>query len=58
MAEEKACDITEATCSNMKEGEIYFCEDCGFEVQVLKECSECCCSTELICCEKPMALKK
>ena len=57
MADE-SCEITEATCSNMKEGEVYTCESCGLEIQVLKECTECCCSTEFICCEKPMTLKK
>ena len=58
MAEEKGCDVEGAACSNMKKGDVYVCEDCGFEIQVLKECTECCCSTEFMCCEKPMTLKK
>ena len=27
-----------ASCHEMKKGEIYVCEECGLELQVLKEC--------------------
>jgi len=30
--------VTMARCDQMKVGEIYVCEQCGFEFQVLKEC--------------------
>ncbi len=56
-----------ASCGTMKKGEIYACADCGFEVEVKKECNcpeeDCtpnadgvCCDFE--CCGKPMQLKK
>jgi len=28
------------SCHNMKKGEIYVCEDCGLELQVVKECKD------------------
>jgi predicted nucleic acid-binding Zn ribbon protein len=55
-------------CHDMKEGEIYYCEDCGLELKVVKECKnaykpveECeCCQehgpTTFSCCG--IALKK
>jgi len=27
-------------CHEMREGEIYVCEECGIEVKVVKECQE------------------
>jgi hypothetical protein len=54
-------------CHDMKKGEIYVCEDCGLELQVVKECEECsaddasCACTEecnFSCCGKEMAQKK
>ena len=29
-----------ASCDTMKKGEIYRCEDCGLEIQVIKECED------------------
>jgi hypothetical protein len=49
------------TCSDMKVGQIYFCPDCGVELQVIKECSDTDhCSLEqckLVCCDQEMQLK-
>jgi hypothetical protein len=28
-------------CHEMKTGDIYVCEGCGLELQVVKECKEC-----------------
>jgi hypothetical protein len=28
------------SCSDMKKGEIYMCQDCGLELQVVKECED------------------
>ncbi len=55
-----------ASCGEMKKGQVYVCADCGFEVEVVKECKcdhdsacqpdkEHCCGLE--CCGKPMTLK-
>lgn len=53
---------------NYEKGQVYVCEDCGFEVEVIKECNchedpncphdvhEDCCDFQ--CCGKPLALKK
>lgn len=49
-----------ANCSEMKVGEIYTCEDCGFELKVLKECicgPDCNCES-FSCCGKPLTLKQ
>lgn len=29
-----------SSCHDMKEGEIYVCQDCGLELQVIKECRD------------------
>lgn len=29
------------SCHDMKLGEVYVCEECGLELQVVKECDEC-----------------
>ena len=29
-----------ATCHDMKEGDVYICDACGLEMQVIKECNE------------------
>ncbi len=55
-----------AACHEMKEGQVYMCEDCGLELKVVKECTECgtpeaTCSAEectFFCCNKPLKLKK
>ena len=55
-----------ATCGSMKKGEVYACKDCGFEIEVVKECDcdadevcqpghDHCCEFE--CCGKPMEKK-
>jgi hypothetical protein len=52
-------------CSDMKVGQIFYCADCGLELQVVKECTECdsdegTCSEETCtfsCCNEPMKLK-
>ena len=52
-------------CHEMKMGSIYKCGDCGLELKVVKECSECgtsadeCCHETCVftCCDKPLALK-
>jgi hypothetical protein len=52
-----------ASCSEMKVGEVYVCEDCGLELQVLKSCADsdagaCSCSEPLSCCGQQLVLKK
>ncbi|MDO5713882.1 MAG: hypothetical protein Q4Q07_05560 [Tissierellia bacterium] len=55
-----------ASCGSMKKGEVYTCKDCGFEIEVLKECNcdvdeacqpdqDHCCDFE--CCGQPMVRK-
>jgi hypothetical protein len=51
----------------MKKGEVYYCEECGLELKVTKECKDasegsdsCGCDTEaetcceIMCCDKPL----
>ncbi len=53
------------TCHEMTKGQIYVCEDCGLELQVVNECTSCGTSAEeckhttceFICCDKPLKLK-
>jgi len=53
-------------CSEMKKGDIYVCEECGLEIQIIRECTECGtadseCSDEtcdFVCCNQPLELKK
>ncbi|MFA4965120.1 MAG: hypothetical protein WC709_05715 [Thermoleophilia bacterium] len=52
-----------ATCSEMKVGEVYVCENCNLELQVLGSWSEseegaCACAESLSCCGGPLILKK
>jgi hypothetical protein len=55
-----------AACHEMKQGQVYVCEDCGLELKVVKECTECgtadaaCPGTEctFVCCNKPLKLKE
>ncbi len=52
-------------CHDMEKGQIYMCEDCGFEMKVVNECGECCeteeegtCATcEFMCCGEELTLK-
>jgi hypothetical protein len=54
-------------CHDMKKGEVYSCNECGFEFKVTKECKDvakgakaCACSIddegccEMTCCGEPM----
>jgi len=51
-------------CDEMREGEVYCCEQCGLEIQVIEECShdddgdEVCRVEGFVCCGEPMALKE
>jgi hypothetical protein len=57
------------SCSQMKMDQVYYCEDCGLELKVVKECDECgtetsssttCGCTEQCsfeCCGEPMKLR-
>lgn len=57
-------------CHEMKNGEVYVCEDCGLELQVLKECKDagtpaesCDCHTtadpcSMSCCGKELTKKR
>ncbi len=51
-------------CSEMKKGQIYRCEDCGLELQVVHECQDCgtegsCAAAECTfkCCDQELKLK-
>lgn len=48
-------------CHDMKVGEIYACEKCGFEIQVVKACTTCCqdddCGCDFSCCGEPLRKK-
>jgi hypothetical protein len=58
-----------ATCHDMRKGEIYVCEDCGIELQVVAECrdagtpaEQCGCHAEgesggFFCCNRPLKKK-
>ena len=51
-----------ANCAEMKEGDVYFCDACGLELQVKKTCScgsegEGACSVPLQCCGTEMVKK-
>jgi len=46
----------------MKAGEVYVCEGCGLEIQVLRSCSDseegaCSCTEPLSCCGGDLTLK-
>lgn len=53
-------------CDEMREGEVYFCEHCGLEIQVIEECSheegddadETCRIEGFVCCGEPLTLKE
>jgi hypothetical protein len=57
-----------SSCHDMKKGEIYVCEDCNLELQVISECDhscgddDCTCHDDggecaLMCCNKPLKKK-
>jgi hypothetical protein len=54
------------SCHEMKLGQVYVCEECGLELQVVKECKDCDTSAEVCectehcrfeCCGEPLKLK-
>ena len=53
-------------CDEMKLGQIYFCEECGLELEVVNECEEECGDQEacecgpcqFVCCDEPLKLKE
>ncbi len=52
-----------ANCCDMKEGDLFYCDTCGLELEVKKTCTcqpgaDDCCTVPLSCCGKEMALKK
>jgi len=50
----------------MREGEVYYCEQCGLEIEVIEECeheegeeaSEVCSVEEFMCCGQPMVQRE
>jgi len=51
-----------ANCCDMKEGDLFYCDACGLELEVKKTCtcttgSEDACSVPLMCCGKEMIKK-
>lgn len=40
-------------CHEMKLGQVYVCEDCGLELEVVKECVECGTDAAECACEEP-----
>ena len=52
-------------CTDMKKGQIYYCDECGLELQVIKECRGCGTSEDscehvecrFVCCDKFLKLK-
>ncbi|MCG8685582.1 MAG: hypothetical protein MI892_11955 [Desulfobacterales bacterium] len=51
-----------ANCCDMKEGDVFYCDACGLELEVKKTCTckpgaDGCCTVPLSCCGKEMALK-
>jgi predicted nucleic acid-binding Zn ribbon protein len=56
-----------ASCHEMKLGQVYVCEECGLELEVVKECKEaglpdeeCSCAAHggFECCGEPLKLKE
>lgn len=55
-----------ARCDEMREGEIYCCEQCGLEIEIIEECDhedgdeadEVCSVDEFMCCGQPMVQKE
>jgi hypothetical protein len=53
-------------CDEMHEGEVYYCERCGLEIEVIEECShedgeeadEVCRPEEFVCCGEPMSIRE
>jgi hypothetical protein len=55
-----------ARCDEMREGEVWVCEKCGLEIEIVEECvhedgeeaAETCRVDEFMCCGEPMSLKE
>ena len=52
-----------SSCSEMKAGEVYVCEDCNLEIKVIRSCADseegaCACAESLVCCGGPLVLKQ
>lgn len=53
-------------CTDMKKGDVYYCDECGLELQVIKECRGCGTSEDtcehvecrFVCCDKFLKPKK
>jgi hypothetical protein len=53
-------------CDEMRQGDVYVCEQCGLEIEILEECShvdeddadETCRLEEFRCCGEPLTLKE
>ena len=51
-----------ASCSEVMVGEIYVCESCNLEIQILHSCADsdegaCACAESLTCCGEPLVRK-
>ncbi|HIH92559.1 TPA: hypothetical protein HA338_00430 [Methanosarcina acetivorans] len=52
------------SCYELKKGDSLVCENCGFELTVVKECNlsclteGCCDLTEFVCCGEQMKIKR
>jgi hypothetical protein len=55
-----------ASCHEMKEGETYVCGECGLELKVITECTECgvdaetceCGPCTFVCCGEPLEVRE
>jgi hypothetical protein len=53
-------------CTDMKKGEVYYCDECGLEFQILNECQGCGTSEDtcehvecrFVCCDRFIKQKK
>lgn len=50
-------------CSEMKAGDVYVCQNCHLEIQVIRSCADseegaCACAESLSCCGGPLVLKE
>jgi hypothetical protein len=59
-------EIQMTTCHDMRVGQVYVCEGCGLELEVVSECDECgtdpesceCPPCQFICCGEALELKE
>ena len=45
------------SCHDMHVGQVYVCQECGLELQVVSECRECGTSEEDCACEEPCTFR-